>query len=308
MTKSVIALSNSLRIRHPAWARLRRYLPDYRDPGPLARPVSALMEDVNAYLRGRATLYSEYGKQGLARLAIAGAGLASFILEYPRILSLGQRGRLHEVAKLKFRRGVEVDFRAYSHGGETRSDLPSHLLTRSVAKRLSVKTAVDDVFATLNMPRPFEAKAARDEKLKGLMESLVSKYWLGEGKDLVLRNSSLDSARLLAVALTPYVRDLHSKALAGVKKLNEVKGVINALINGELHRLIELSQLMGIDHEKARESLDKALGSRAKELMSRHMRDRRVRDLAREDIRNIIDALRGLKSGGVALSTKPLSL
>ncbi|WP_054854512.1 hypothetical protein [Vulcanisaeta distributa] len=92
LARSVIALSNSLRTKHPAWVRLRRYLPDYRDPSPLARPVSALMEDASAYLRGRATLYSEYGKQGLARLAIAGAGLASFVVDYPRFRSLGERG------------------------------------------------------------------------------------------------------------------------------------------------------------------------------------------------------------------------
>ncbi|WP_243676400.1 hypothetical protein [Vulcanisaeta distributa] len=144
LAKSVITLSNSLRIRHPAWRRLRRYLPDYRDPSPLARPVSAFMEDASAYLGSRATLYSESGRRGLARLTIAGAGLASFILEYPRFRSLGERGgRLHEIVKLKFRRGgVEVDFRAYSHGGEVRSDSPTHLLTKSLSRRLSVKETV----------------------------------------------------------------------------------------------------------------------------------------------------------------------
>ncbi|WP_243676401.1 hypothetical protein, partial [Vulcanisaeta distributa] len=110
------------------------------------------------------------------------------------------------------------------------------------------------------------------------MESLVSKYWLDAGKGLVLKNSRLDSARLLAVALTPYVRDLHRSAQVGIRRLSEAKEVIRALTRGEVHRLIELSQLMGVDHEKARESLDKALGGRARALLTKHMRDRQVRD------------------------------
>ncbi len=164
----------------------------------------------------------------------------------------------------------------------------------------------------MSMPRPFEVRAVKDQRLRGgLVESLVSKYWLGGGgKDLVVRNSRLDSARLLAIALTPYVRELHGKALTGIRRLSEVKGVINALINGELHRLVELSQLMGVEHGRARELLDKALGNRARELMPKHMRDRQVRELARGgDVKLIIDALHNLRGGGVSIGRdvlKPL--
>ncbi|ADN49549.1 hypothetical protein [Vulcanisaeta distributa] len=305
--KAVSALRGS-RPNHPAWRRLSRHLPSPWDPSPLARPVSAAMEDVESMLRGKAVVYGQRHRRALAGLARVGAGVASFVGEYPIWREAGMRGRLHEVVGLRFRGGAVLDRRVYSRGGGAGDDLPAHLVTRAVARRIGIKRAVEDAFASLSMPRPFEVKAVKDPRLRGLMESLVSKYWLGGGKGLVVKNSRLDSARLLAIALTPYVRELHGKALTGIRRLSEVKGVINALINGELHRLVELSQLMGVEHGRARELLDKALGNRARELMSKHMRDRQVRELARGDVKLIIDALHNLR-GGVALSRdvlKPL--
>ncbi len=51
-------------------------------------------------------------------------------------------GRLHEVVGLRFRGGGAVlDRRAYSRGGGGAGgdDLPAHLVTRAVARRIGIK-------------------------------------------------------------------------------------------------------------------------------------------------------------------------
>ncbi len=132
-------------------------------------------------------------------------------------------------------------------------------MTRSTARRVSIRGAVDDVIAALSIPRPFKVRAVRDPGLKGLMESLTA-GWVDSRGGLVMMKSSTDSAKLLAVAIAPYVRDLHGRALAGLRRLGEARELINALIRGgELHRLVELGQLMGVDYERARELLERAL-------------------------------------------------
>ncbi len=91
--KSVSALR--MPINHPALARLRRYLPSPPwDQSPLAKPMNAFLEDLEAHLRGgRAAIYGgESGRTSLARAAGIGANVASLLREYPRIRSLARGG------------------------------------------------------------------------------------------------------------------------------------------------------------------------------------------------------------------------
>ncbi|ADY01206.1 hypothetical protein VMUT_0998 [Vulcanisaeta moutnovskia 768-28] len=286
---ALVRMAFRSRLNNPAIARLSRYA---------AHPYSSLLEDLEARFRSGAAVHRESGRRGLARMAMAGAYTAWFLREYPRVRGMGERGRLHEVAGLRFRGGVELDRRAYAHyGGNPRTDLPTHLLTKSLVRRVGVEDAVHGVEAVLNTPLALISGAAASDSVRALARQLIGRFGV--------ERTSRASAKIVAASMAPYVRELHRRALVSMRRLGEAKEVIKALVGGELHRLVELSQLMGVDYEKAKELLNNALSARVNALMPRYLGDGRVRDSARVGIKHITDVLHDLR-GSVVLSHEAL--